>query len=347
MKIGGIDLAERALVIAEIGANHEGDIEAARAMIREAARAGADAVKFQTYKAEGIVARTEETRFAQFQRLSLSDAAFRQLAVEARNNSVLFLSTPFDLDAVELLNPLVPAFKVASGDLTFLPLLEAIAATGKPIFLSTGMASLDEIDLALHAIQRGARVPREALRGRVVLLHCVSSYPTPPEDANLRAIGALRDRFGLSVGYSDHTLGTLACIAAVAMGACVIEKHFTLQKEGRTFRDHQLSADPADLTELTTKLRTLGLMLGRGEKVPMGAEEGNRLSMRRSLAARGAIKAGDKIALEHLTCLRPGGGIPPASLGAVVGMIAPCDIAAGHLLPTSMLTPKDAAGPHS
>lgn len=340
MKIGGIDVSICPLVIAEIGGNHEGDIRTAKAMIREAARAGADAVKFQTYKAEKIVAQTEEARFPHFQRLSLPDSAFVELAAEARANGLLFLSTAFDLDAVEYLDPLMPAFKVASGDLTFLPLLERMAQKGKPILLSTGMASLEEIRAALDTIRRASGVSQGELRERVVLLHCVSSYPTAPEEANLRAIRRLRDEFGIPVGYSDHTLGILACIAAVAMGACVIEKHFTLQKKGRTFRDHQLSADPADMLELTTTLKVLATMLGSGEKVPMPSEQANLVSMRRSLAARTDIKAGDVISADQITCLRPGTGLPPSQFQDVIGRVALQDIPSGHLIPVSALAPK-------
>lgn len=344
MKIGGIDISTRPLVIAEIGANHEGDLDAAKVMVREAAGAGADGVKFQTYKAENIVARTEEARVAHFRRLSLPDTAFVELAAEAKGNGILFLSTAFDLDAVEFLDPLMPAFKVASGDLTFLPLLERIAQKGKPILLSTGMASLEEIQSALDTIERGARISRRELSERVVLLHCVSSYPTAPEEANLRAIHRLRDEFGLPVGYSDHTLGILACVAAVAMGACVIEKHFTLQKEGRTFRDHQLSADPEDLAELTMRIKMLISMLGNGEKVPMPSELANRVSMRRSLAARTDIKAGDALSADKITCLRPGTGLPPSQLQDVLGRVALEDIPAGHLIPMTAVTPKEQPG---
>ena len=339
MKIGAIDLAERPLVIAEIGANHEGDVAAARAMIAAAAAAGADAVKFQTYKADKIVARTEEARFAHFQRMSLSDAAFVELAADARANGVMFLSTPFDVDAVASLDPLVPAFKVASGDLTFAPLLQAVARTGKPILLSTGMATLDEIRTALSIIQEAAGVDEAALRSRVVLLHCVSSYPTPPEDANLAAITDLRRTFGVPVGYSDHTLGVVACLAAVALGARVIEKHFTLQKEGRTFRDHQISADPADMAQLTGAVRTVSTMLGRGGKAPVAAEEANRLSMRRSLAARRAIKAGEPITAADVILLRPGTGLPPSMLGEIIGRVALQDVPAGHHIPPSAVGP--------
>lgn len=347
MKIGSVDLALRPLVIAEIGANHEGDREAARLLIREAARAGADAVKFQTYKAEKIVARTETARFAHFQRLALPDQAFVDLAADAQAEGVIFLSTPFDLEAVDLLDPLVPAFKIASGDMTFGPLLERIARTGKPILLSTGMATVDEIQEALNIIQRAANIPRDRLGERVVLLHCVSSYPTPPEDANLLAIPELRKRFGVPVGYSDHTLGFVACLAAVALGACVIEKHFTLQKEGRTFRDHQLSADPEDLAMLTASIRSLAQMLGSGDRTAAGSDAGNKAAMRRSLAARIDIKAGTVITAEHLTCLRPGTGVPPSALDDAIGQIAAEDIATGHHLAVSALRPRVSSPEHS
>ncbi len=337
MKIGNVDLRERALIVAEIGANHEGDLEAAKVMIREAARAGVDAVKFQTYKAEKIIARTEEARFGHFQRLSLPDSAFVELAAEARTNGVLFLSTAFDLDAVELLDPLMPAFKVASGDLTFLPLLDRMARKDKPILLSTGMASLEEIQATLDRIQHAAQISRHDLSDRVVLLHCVSSYPTPPEEGNLRAIPRLRDAFGVPVGYSDHTLGNLASIAAVAIGACVIEKHFTLQREGRTFRDHHLSLEPAEMRELVTSLRLVEKLLNSGEKQPMPSEQVNRTSMRRSLAARTDIKAGDLISVDQLTCLRPGTGLPPSRLPDVLGQVALEDIPAGHLIPMTAI----------
>jgi N,N'-diacetyllegionaminate synthase len=345
MKIGGVDCRVRPFLIAEIGANHEGDIQVAKQMVREAARAGADAVKFQTYKAEKIVSRAETQRFAHFQRLSLSDSAFAELAAEARENNVLFMSTPFDLDAVEFLDPLVPAFKIASGDLTFVPLLESVAAKGKPIVLSTGMASLEEIRSALDTIQCAGEYSREEMRERVVLLHCVTSYPTAPEEANLRAIGRLREEFNLPVGYSDHTLGILACLGAAAMGACVIEKHFTLEKSRQTLRDHQLSADPMDLSELSTSLKSLAVMLGRFEKSPTSCEEGNRLSMRRSLAARIDIKAGDVISVDKVTCLRPGTGLAPSRLPDIVGRVAMEDISAGHLIPMSAVNVTEQSSP--
>jgi len=333
VKIGGIDVTTRPLVIAEIGANHEGDLAVAKTMIAEAARAGADLVKFQTYKAEKIVAATDEQRRAHFKKLSLPDGAFVELAAEATKHGVQFLSTPFDVEAVDFLDPLMPAFKVASGDLTFTPLLERMAQKGKPIFLSTGMADPVEIEAALVTIAGAAGLPRTRVGDRVVLLHCVSSYPTAPEEANLQAIPALRAQFpGVLIGYSDHTLCILAATASIALGACVLEKHFTLQKEGRTFRDHAISADPKDLAELTANIRTLTAMLGTGAKGTMPSETANKVSMRRSVAARVDIKAGTTISADMLTCLRPATGLPPAMLARVAGAVAARDIPAGHVV---------------
>jgi sialic acid synthase SpsE len=229
----------------------------------------------------------------------------------------------------------VPAFKIASGDLTFAPLLQAVVRTGKPILLSTGMATIEEIGAALAVIRDTAALDQAGIASRVVLLHCVACYPTPPHDANLSAISRLQQEFGLPVGYSDHTLGVLACFGAVALGACVIEKHFTLQKEGRSFRDHQLSADPTDMAELVTGVATLALMRGTKEGNAARADAASRQSMRRSLAARVPIRAGQEITLDHITCLRPGTGLPPSMLSSVVGRVALADVPAGQLIPAS------------
>lgn len=330
MKIGSHDLTQRALIIAEIGANHEGDVAAAERLIRLAARAGVDAVKFQTYRADKIVSRTDPDRQAHFARLELSNEAFRQLDHIAREEGVLFLSTPFDRESVDFLNPLVPAFKVASGDLTAGPLLTQVAEMGKPILLSTGMSSEEEIAQALESI--AGIIGEAALKERAVLLHCVSSYPTPPDQANLASIPFLRDRFGLLVGYSDHTLGVQACEAAVALGAVVIEKHFTDSKTGRTLRDHALSAEPDEMATLVERIRKLEPMLGHYGKAPMPAEVDNRQSMRRSVAAARPIPAGTVIAGEMLTVLRPAEGIPPSEFGRVIGRHAARDLAEGDIL---------------
>ena len=329
MKIGSLNLVDRVMIIAEIGANHEGSLDEAKRLIEAAARCGADAVKFQTYRAEKIVAVSETQRRAHFKRLELSERDFAALAQEAGSQGVKFLSTPFDRDSADFLDGLVPAFKVASGDLTATPLLAHIASKGKPILLSTGMAVIEEILEAVRTIERAS--PRGA-EAPVVLLHCVSAYPTPDEQANLMAIPYLRDQAGRLVGYSDHTLGVEACQAAVALGARVVEKHFTFDKGRTTFRDHQLSADPADLSRIVAGIRRIEAMLGEAEKRPVAAESQNRLAMRRSLAAACPIAKGDRITREMLTVLRPGTGLAPSRMDEIVGLRATRDLAAGELL---------------
>ena len=334
MKIGSLDIHERVLVIAEIGANHEGNLDEAKRLIEAAAKAGADAVKFQTYRAEKIVASSETQRRTHFRRLELTDEAFQTLAQVALEYGVMFLSTPFDVESVDLLDPLMPAFKIASGDLTAAPLVAHIASKGKPIILSTGMAELAEIAEAIGVIEESSPLGAES---PVVLLHCVSSYPTPDAEAQLNAIPYLRDRTGRLIGYSDHTLGIEACLAAVALGARVIEKHFTFDKGRTTMRDHQLSADPADLVQLVKGVRRIEAMLGECAKGLRGVESANRVSMRRSLAARVGIPGGTVITASMLTVLRPGTGLSPALLTQITGCRAAQDIRPGELLTPEMI----------
>ncbi|MDV2502397.1 MAG: N-acetylneuraminate synthase family protein [bacterium] len=330
MRIGPHDLTQRVLIIAEIGLNHEGDLEAAERLIHLAAEAGVDAVKFQTLRAEHIVSAQDPEWRDIFRSLELSFEAFGHLAAVAHEQGVSFLSTPFDEESVDFLDPLVPAFKIASGDLTALPLVARIAEKGKPILLSTGMSDEEEIIQALDTIS-GA-IGGAALSERVVLLHCVSSYPTPPEQANLASIPFLRDRFELLVGYSDHTLGIQACEGAVALGAVALEKHFTDCKTGRTFRDHALSADPDDMATLVKRVRALEPMLGRYRKAPMPIEADNRQTMRRSLATAQNITAGTVVEEGMLTVLRPATGIPPNEIEQVVGRRVARDLARGDLV---------------
>lgn len=318
MKICTHDTDSRVLIVAEIGNNHEGSIVAAEELIGRAAEAGADAVKFQTIIPERLVARTDERRLAQLRRFRLSYDDFRYLASVARRCGVLFLSTPFDCESAAFLDTLVPAYKVASGDLTFFPLLETVARIGKPIIISTGAATMDEIAAAVACVRQtwSARSASEDL----ALLHCVASYPVPPEQANIRAIVALRERFpDCTIGYSDHTIGTDAAVAAVVLGARIIEKHFTIAHDHSDFRDHQLSATPDELHALIERVRAVEPMLGSGEKVPQACEEVGRAALRRSIAAACDLPAGTVMTREHLTWVRPAGGMPPGDENAIVG----------------------------
>jgi N,N'-diacetyllegionaminate synthase len=330
VKIGNRDLTRSTFIVAEIGANHEGNFAAAKELLLAAAGTGVDAVKFQTYQAGKIVARTEKERYAHFERLALRNEEFAELAELAKKRDLIFLSTPFDIEAIDFLDRLVPAFKIASGDITYLSLIEHAARKGKPIILSTGMANMAEIRQALKAVKRGNSQLIE--KSQVVLLHCVSSYPANIEEANLRAVPFLKEKFHLPVGYSDHTLGITACLTAVALGACLLEKHFTLDKNRRGFRDHQLSADVKEMTDLVAKVRQLEKSLGEYKKEPTAPEMANRASMRRSLAAREDIPPGTVLTADMLTALRPEAGIPVNRLPEVTGRICRRHISRGDIL---------------
>ena len=327
MKIGPVDIERDVLVVAEIGNNHEGDVALAEELIGIAAEAGAQAVKFQTITPEALVAPSQEARLAQLRRYSISSDDHQRLAQAADAAGVMFISSPFSLAAIAMLDPLVPAFKVASGDNDFVPLLESIAATRKPILLSTGMADLTMAARAKAAIE--CIWNEAATDPGLVLLHCVSAYPTPIEEANLAAIRSLAT-LGRPVGYSDHTLGTSAATLSVGLGARVIEKHFTISKTHSDFRDHQLSADPAELKELVMRIREANALLGDGIKRIMPAEQVSATAARRSIAAAVDLPAGHIIGFGDLAWLRPGGGLAPGRESKVLGRSLRRAVSAGH-----------------
>jgi N,N'-diacetyllegionaminate synthase len=314
MRIGSFDTEKRVLLIAEIGNNHEGDVSVARELVEEAARCGADAVKFQTFRTEHYVRAADAERFERLKRFELPQEDVTGLAELARSRGLLFLSTPFDLGSVDLLADLVDAFKVASGDLTFVPLLRRIASTGKPVLLSTGMGELDEI-------RESVRVVRDAWGsdGELAVLHCVSSYPVPPEEASLRAIVTLQAELDCTIGYSDHTVGLDAAPLAVALGAQIVEKHFTLDKNYSEFRDHALSADPAELRELVARVRVASELLGGAGKTLQPSERGSVSALRRSIVAAADLPAGHVLAEADLTWTRPADGLPPGSEDLLLG----------------------------
>lgn len=316
MRIGHHDLDRRVLVVAEAGNNHEGNFDRAEEMIGRAAAAGADAIKFQTIVPDKLVAAKERERIAQLNRFRFSYEQFTVLAATAKQAGITFLSTPFDLDSVAALQPLVPAYKIASGDNDFFPLLECVAQTGKPILLSTGMLDLVGVAQAKNAIEAVWR--QRGVNPGLVLLHCVAAYPTPPEEANLGAIRGLAG-LGGAVGYSDHTIGLDASPLAVALGARVIEKHFTLDKNLSAFRDHKLSADPAEFAELVRRIRSVEQMLGTGEKRLMAAEEGGLRNVRRAIMAARDLAAGTVLAKSDLTFLRPRVGLAPDKQATLIG----------------------------
>jgi N-acetylneuraminate synthase/N,N'-diacetyllegionaminate synthase len=325
-------------VIAEAGVNHNGDLDQGRRLVDAAAAAGCDAVKFQTFRAEALVSRfapkAEYQRFAtrgdesqleMIRRLELDRAAHVSLQAHCRARGIQFISTPFDPKSADLLSDLnVPLFKIPSGEITNFPLLDYIGRKGKPVILSTGMSYLAEVEAALEVL-RGAGAKE------ITLLHCTSNYPAAPADANLLAMLTLRQAFGVPVGYSDHTLGQEVAVAAVALGATVVEKHFTLHRS-LPGPDHRASLEPHELRDLVSAIRNIEQALGDGVKRPTLREEGMRAVARRSIVAASALPAGTVLAAEHLALKRPGTGLPPARLASLVGRVLRRDVAADELL---------------
>ena len=315
-------------IIAEAGVNHNGDASLAKKLIDAAQKAGADAVKFQTFKAEDVVTRTaakaeyqkkttgaEESQFVMIKRLELGERGLKELVDYAQRKRIIFLSSPFDKRSVDLLDELgVPAFKIASGEITNLPLIKYIAQKGKPIILSTGMSTLGEIEESLETV-------REEGAKQIILLHCVSSYPAKAENMNLRAMGTLRCAFDLPVGLSDHSLGITIPIAAVALGACLIEKHLTLDKS-LPGPDHQASLEPEELKQMIEAIRGVAKAMGDGSKMPTEEEKQIRDVVRRSLIARVNIPKGTVITEAMLGIKRPGTGVEPKLIDKVIGTVA-------------------------
>ena len=322
--------------------NHNGSLELARQLVIVAAKAGADAVKFQTFRAAELATATapkaeyqarndgaDESQLAMLQRLELSEAAHHELLACCREHGVMFLSTPFEAASADFLERLgLPAFKVPSGEVTNLPFLELLARKGRPLILSTGMATLAEVEIAVVAI-RGAGNPPLAL------LQCVSNYPADPAHVNLRAMQTMREAFGVPVGYSDHTLGNEVAFAAVALGACIIEKHFTLDR-ALPGPDHAASLEPGELAAFVRGVRNVEAALGDGRKVPAASEAGTAAVARKSLVAARAIRAGETVTGEMFAARRPGTGLPPSVLKKLLGRRARADIATGTLVTRGM-----------
>ncbi|GAB4315760.1 MAG: N-acetylneuraminate synthase [Promethearchaeota archaeon] len=326
MRLGDHLLGEGVFVIAEAGVNHNGSIDLARELVDEAAQAGADAIKFQTFVTEDLVSRdaplceyqeegvegSPNSQYEMLKRLELSLEQFRELKERCDRRGILFLSTPHTRgEVVEFLDPLVPAFKVGSGDLTNWPFLAEVARKGKPVILGTGMATLAEVEGAV-------RVLEESGNSQVVLLHCTTSYPCALEEVNLRAMVSMMASFPYPVGYSDHTEGTQVALMAVTLGACVVEKHFTLDKE-LPGPDHRASADPEELRALVDACKRVETVLGAPEKKPTASELRNLPRIRKSLYYGTDLAAGTRLRPDHLVALRPAVGISPARLDELAG----------------------------
>jgi N-acetylneuraminate synthase len=329
--------------VAEAGVNHNGELGLALEMVHAAAEAGAEAVKFQSFRAQhlasphaplaGYQARTVKggrTQREMLVGLELDEEAHRQIMERCRRLGLIFLSSPFDPPSADLLARLeAPAYKIASGEATNLPFLAELARRGLPLILSTGMCTLAEVARAVRTVQdAGCR--------QLALLHCVSDYPARPEDVNLLAMRTMRAAFGLPVGYSDHTLGDQACHAAVALGACIIEKHFTLDP-GLPGPDQKASVDPAGLARLVAGVRQVEACLGNGQKLPARAEEATAAVARKSLVAARDLAGGKALEPEDLASLRPGTGISPAELPQVLGRPLRRGLKRGELITWEML----------
>lgn len=322
MRIVSFDTDERVLVVAELGNNHEGDPEVARELVRQAAAAGAHAVKLQTFRASGIVRPRDAARFEQLSGYELEPAVVEDLAELAHSLGLLFLSTPLDLPSADLLEPLVDAYKIASGDNDFLPLLERVGDFGKPVIVSTGL-----VDLAGAG---AAKVAVEARGAPVAILHAISAYPAPAQTVNLAAIPTLARELNCTIGYSDHTLGSEACVAAVAVGARILEKHFTLDHDHSEFRDHKLSADPGELRDLVERVALVETLLGRPEKSVQPPEVDLEAAVRRSIAAARNLPRGHVVALGDLAWLRPRDGLAPGQEDLLLGRALRRDVPLGE-----------------
>jgi len=327
-----------AFLVAEIGFNHNGDVELAKRMIESATINGADAVKLQTFVAREMISNTlladdpdhpgNEIPFYEFfQRYELSREDYKVLIAYARTLHIPLFSTPFDDASLDMLVELeMPALKIASPDLIYTPFLEKVAETGLPVVLSTGMGSVDEIGEALHALRKA---------NSVILLHCVSNYPSRYEEMNLGCLDGLRSRFELPVGLSDHTLDNLSAVVAASLGAVLIEKHFTLDRNLPGV-DQSISMQPEDLRQLKLELLNVTKILGEGKKEIQESEIPVRLSARRSLVARVDIPAGTPLEPTMLACKRPGTGIPPNELDRVLGKSPKVAIAAEQVITWEM-----------
>ncbi len=329
MNIGNIDTLTQVLIIAEIGNNHEGSYALAEEMIVRAAESGVDAVKFQTIIPERLISIQQTERIKQLKRFQLTYEEFRKLAVVAKNEGVIFLSTPYDLDSARFLNDFVPAFKISSGDNDFYPLIEVIASTGKPIIMSTGLMNLGDVKDSVSFIRKIWQ--ENQTKQELALLHCLSSYPTLAEHSNLLAIQELK-KLADTVGYSDHTLGIEAAVLSVAVGARIIEKHFTIDNNYSDFHDHKLSADPKDFKEMVKRIRISEKMLGSGVKKPSASELEAKKNIRRAIVAKHDLSAGHKISIDDLDWVRPGLGLKPGDEKKVLGKRLKHEVKEGGIL---------------
>lgn len=330
----------KTLIIAEAGVNHNGDIQTACQLVEAAAVAGADVIKLQTFKADKLLTPdalkavyqtkstgSDVTQYSMIKGLELNRSTHEQIIAHCQSEGVRFNSTGFDTDSVDMLLEFgIDFLKIPSGEITNLPYLRNVGSKGKPVILSTGMADLREIESALAVLEKAG-----TLRSQITVLHCNTEYPTPMVDVNLRAMQSIRDTFDVAVGYSDHTLGIEVPIAAVAMGATVIEKHFTLDRN-TPGPDHKASLEPDELKAMVTAIRNIEKALGDGIKRPSPSETKNIPIARKSLVAAREIHAGEIFSECNVTVKRPGTGLSPMRWDEVLGQVSPRDFAVDELI---------------
>ena len=333
-------MKKRTLIIAEAGVNHNGDLGLAKQLIDVAAEAGADLVKFQTFNADRLATRSakkaeyqtqttdsKESQHEMLRRLELTEEMHNELIAHCIVRNIKFFSTGFDIESVDLLVSLgQDHFKIPSGEITNLPYLRHIGRLGKAVILSTGMATMGEIEAGIGMLEQAG-----TLRDSITILHCTTEYPTPMNEVNLRAMQSIHTAFGVAVGYSDHTLGIEVAIAAVAMGASVIEKHFTLDRN-LPGPDHKASLEPKELKAMVAAIRNIEVALGDGIKRLTPSEARNKPVARKSLVASQAIKAGEVFSAQNITTKRPGTGISPMLWDEIMGRAAPRDFVADELI---------------
>lgn len=318
----------RTLIIAEAGVNHNGSIELAKRLIDVAAEAGVDYVKFQTFKTESLVSKQarkaeyqkrnvgdmDDTQFNMLKKLELSPGQHKELISYCRKKGIRFFSTAFDLDSIDFLSELkLGLWKIPSGEITNYPYLKKIARQGESVILSSGMSDLQDIANAIVVLEKHG-----IKRDQITVLHCNTEYPTPMQDVNLRSMQTIKERYGVEVGYSDHTVGIEIPIAAVALGASVIEKHFTLDRtmEGP---DHRASLEPRELKDMVKAIRNVEIALGSGDKKVTESESGNKIIARKSIVAARDIERGEIFTEENITVKRPGNGISPMKWNEIIG----------------------------
>jgi len=329
MRIGNFNTDESVLVIAEIGNNHEGCYSLAEEMIGLAAEAGAGAVKFQTIVPDKLVSISQKDRVEQLKRFQLSYEEFEKLRHVSKQENIIFLSTPFDIESAHFLEPLVPAYKIGSGDNDFYPMIDVIARTGKPIIMSVGLLELQGVRKLIDFIIN--IWSKNAISQDIAIMHCVTSYPTLPEEANLLAIRELQS-LNVTVGYSDHTIGIEAAVLSVALGARIIEKHFTIDKNYSDFRDHQLSSDPNEFSQLVERVNNASKLLGSGRKTVQNSERLVMENVRRSIVAKRDLDKNTILTWDDLSWVRPGRGLPSGNEETVLGKKLRKRVGVGELI---------------